>query len=163
MLVRWLMRRFVSGSGMTGTASQASAAETVPIPLHPDDYQQFETMLHRVQAAWSTGGLATLQRLTTPEMAATFAHQLQELHARGLRNEVSDVRLLQGDLSEAWHESGAEYATVAMRFSMIGVTHDAAGRLVDGAPGEHVQTTELRTFRRPPGDRRILSAIQQAG
>ena len=50
-----------------------------------------------------------------------------------------------------------------MRFSMIDVTRDAAGQVVDGAPGEHVQAAELWTFLRPPGGVWILSAIQQAG
>ncbi len=175
LLVRWLMRMFagggaVAGGGM-GTPSMTPSAmtyapppaATVPLAVEPEDYQQFEAALHRVQAAWSAADIATLQRLATPDMAATFAAQLQDLRARGLRNEVSDVRLLQGDLSEAWRENGADYATVAMRFSMIDVTRDAAGQVVDGAPGEHVQAAELWTFLRPPGGVWILAAIQQAG
>ena len=180
LLVRWLMRRFAGGSAVAGgglgaarvtppgmnppgmTYAQAPQ-ETVPLAVQPEDYQQFEVALHRVQAAWSAGDIATLQRLATPEMAATFTAQLHDLRSRGLRNEVSDVRLLQGDLSEAWRENGADYATVAMRFSMVDVTRDATGRVVDGAPGEHVQAAELWTFLRPPGGVWILSAIQQAG
>jgi predicted lipid-binding transport protein (Tim44 family) len=114
-----------------------------------------------VQAAWSAGDLAALRQLATPDMAATFAQQLRDLQARGLRNEVSEVRLLQGDLAEAWRENGGDYATVAMRFSMVDVTRDAAGAVVDGAPGEHVQATEWWTFLRPPGGRWQLAAIQQ--
>jgi len=37
----------------------------------------------------------------------------------GWRGEVTDVRLLQGDLAQAWSELGRDYATVVMRFSMI--------------------------------------------
>ncbi len=176
LLVRWLMRLFAGGGALAGGgiaprmaggvgvpgASAASPPAAVLLAIQPDDYQQFEAALYRVQAAWSAGDIATLQRLATPEMAATFAQQLQDLHARGLRNEVAEVRLLQGDLSEAWRESGADYATVAMRFSMVDVTRDATGRVVDGAPGEHVQATELWTFLRPPGGVWVLSAIQQA-
>jgi predicted lipid-binding transport protein (Tim44 family) len=79
-----------------------------------------------------------------------------------VRNEVSDVRLLQGDLAQAWNEGDRDYATVAMRFSMIDVTRDASGRIVDGSPSEHVTATELWTFVRSRGGRWILSAIQQA-
>ncbi len=183
-LVRWLMRLFAGrsalagggmapgglggglGGGFAGGMSPAGMAPvppaTAPLAVQPEDYEQFEAALQRVQAAWSAGDIATLQRLTTPEMAATFARQLQDLHARGLRNEVSDVRLLQGDLSEAWRENGADYATVAMRFSMIDVTTDASHRVVDGSPGEHVEAKELWTFLRPPGGVWVLSAIQQA-
>ena len=70
---------------------------------------------------------------------------------------------MQGDLSEAWAEKGREYATVAMRFSMVDVTRDAAGRIVDGHPTEHVQAIEIWTFLRSPGGRWLLSAIQQTG
>jgi predicted lipid-binding transport protein (Tim44 family) len=95
-------------------------------------------------------------------MLSYFAEQLAEQTSQGVRNEVTDVRLLQGDLSQAWSEGSREYATVAMRFSMIDVTRDASGRIVDGSPTEHVTATELWTFVRSPGGRWILSAIQQA-
>jgi predicted lipid-binding transport protein (Tim44 family) len=36
--------------------------------------------------------------------------------SRGLINRVTDVKLLQGDLAEAWREGRTEHATVAMRF-----------------------------------------------
>ena len=74
---------------------------------------------------------------------------------------MSDVRLLQGDLAQAWREGNRDYATVAMRFSMIDVTRDASGRVVDGSLLEHVTTTELWTFVRSSGGQWILSAIQQ--
>jgi predicted lipid-binding transport protein (Tim44 family) len=49
-----------------------------------------------------------------------------------------------------------------MRFSMIDVTRDNFGRIVEGSPTEHVSATELWTFVRSPGGRWILSSIQQA-
>jgi predicted lipid-binding transport protein (Tim44 family) len=49
-----------------------------------------------------------------------------------------------------------------MRFSMIDVTRDAAGRVVDGSPTERVTVTEFWTFLRTPGGHWVLSAIQQA-
>ena len=75
---------------------------------------------------------------------------------------MTDVRLVSGDLSQAWAEHGREYATVAMRFSMVDVTKDGMGRIVDGSPNEHVTATELWTFVRAQGGHWILSAIQQA-
>ncbi|MDE2334389.1 MAG: Tim44 domain-containing protein [Rhodospirillales bacterium] len=177
LLVGWLMRRLAAGGTSAGSEPMGGAAprgpaapalRRVPPPsnrtqleLLPEDFQQFEAALQRVQAAWSAGDLAALRQLATPDMAATFAQQLRDLQARGLRNEVSEVRLLQGDLAEAWRENRGDYATVAMRFSMVDVTRDAAGAVVDGAPGEHVQATEWWTFLRPPGGRWQLAAIQQ--
>ena len=94
-------------------------------------------------------------------MLSYFAEQLAEQTSRSVRNEVTDVRLLQGDLAQAWTDHGRDYATVAMRFSMIDVTRDSFGRIV-GSPTERVSATELWTFVRSPGERWILSAIQQA-
>jgi len=135
---------------------------TQPIQIGPADYQGFEQLLQSIQAAWSAQDLNALRAMTTPEMLSYFAEQLAEQQSRGVRNVVSDVRLLQGDLSEAWREADREYATVAMRFSMIDVTRDPAGRVVDGSPSEHSTTTELWTFLRSAGGGSwVLSAIQQ--
>ena len=118
-------------------------------------------MLHAVQAAWSAHDAVALRQLATPEMAQYFDEQIADQQRRGVRNEVRDVKLEQGDLSEAWSEGRAEYATVAMRFSMVDVTRDAAGRVVEGDPARRTQATELWTFVRAPGGRWTLSAIQQ--
>ena len=105
--------------------------------------------------------MRTLQTVATPEMVGYFSEQLSELASRGVRNMVTNVHLEQGDLSEAWAEPGREYATVAMRFSMVDVTVDAAGRVVEGNPNQRTQSTEVWTFLRAPGGHWLLSAIQQ--
>lgn len=133
-----------------------------PIAISPADYQQFEQLLKGIQAAWTAHDLNALQAMATPEMVSYFSEQLSDQVSRGVRNTVGDVRLLQGDLSQAWAEAGREYATVAMRFSMVDVTRDMSGRIVDGDPNEHVTATELWTFVRSRGGHWILSAIQQA-
>jgi len=133
-----------------------------PLQIAPQDYQAFEQLLQGVQDGWSRQDLNALRALVTPEMLGYFSEQLAEQASRGVRNEVTNVRLLQGDLAQAWSEGGREYASVAMRFSMVDVTVDASGRIVDGNPSEHVTATELWTFVRSPGGRWILSAIQQA-
>jgi len=179
LLVRFLIRLFRSrspalaggpnifargGSPGPGPAGGGSggAAGPPPIQIGPQDYQAFEQLLQGIQAAWSRQDLNALRGLVTPEMLSYFGEQLDEQASRGVRNEVTDVRLLQGDLAQAWGEGNREYATVAMRFAMIDVTRDASGRIVDGSPSEHVTATELWTFVRAPGGRWILSAIQQA-
>ncbi len=152
---------FPGGFGGGGPAGGGPPAGQ-PIAIAPDDYRAYEQLLVAVQTAWTAHDLAALQRMATPEMVSVFAEQLAEQTSRGVRNSVTEVRLLQGDLAEAWMESGREYATVAMRFSMIDVTLDGAGRVVDGSPQEHVTATELWTFLRVPGGQWLLSAIQQA-
>jgi len=43
------------------------------------------------------------------------------------------VKLLQGDLAEAWREGGDEYATVAMRYQQVDKTLDrATGKVLEG-------------------------------
>lgn len=178
LLVRWLIRLFTrsspvfaNGPGIFTRGSPGGpppmggfGAPTGPPPIQigAQDYQAFDQRLHEIQAAWSRHDLDALRGLATPEMLSYFAEQLAEQTSRGVRNEVSDVRLLQGDLAQAWSEGSREYATVAMRFSMIDLTRDGSGRIVDGSPNEHVTATEAWTFVRAPGGRWILSAIQQA-
>ena len=78
------------------------------------------------------------------------------------RTWVDDVKLLQGDLAEAWQEGTTDYATVAMRFSLIDRTVDkATGRILEGSE-QPTETTEVWTFRRDQNGPWKLSAIQPA-
>ncbi len=147
-----------TAQGMAG----GSAGGAPPVAITPADYHGFEEVLHGVQAAWSAHDLGAMRQLASPEMASYFAEQMTEQRSAGVVNTVTDVHLEQGDLSEAWAEGGREYATVAMRFSMIDVTRDGAGRVVDGDPVRRSMATEFWTFLRVPGGRWVLSAIQQA-
>jgi predicted lipid-binding transport protein (Tim44 family) len=150
------------GQGPGPFPGGARASSPPTIAIGPTDYQQFEQLLKGIQAAWTAHDLNGLQAMATPEMVSYFGEQLAEQVSRGVRNMVSDVSLVSGDLSQAWTEQGRDYATVAMRFSMIDVTRDASGRVVDGSPNEHITATEIWTFVRSRGGHWILSAIQQA-
>lgn len=133
-----------------------------PLEITGADYNAFEQHLYQVQDAWSRQDLATLRRLSTPEMERYFAQDLQDLAARGWTNTVRDVKLESGDLSEAWTENGQDYATVAMRFSLVDTTVDRNGQVVEGHPTNRETATEFWTFTRRPGGNWVLSAIQQA-
>lgn len=148
------------GPMMGGGAPRPSGPP--PIAVSPADFQEFEQLLQASQAAWSARDLNALSGMATPEMVGYFSEQLTDFASRGVTNSVTDVRLESGDLAQAWAEGGREYATVAMRFSMIDVTRDGAGHVVDGSPTERVLATELWTFVRARGGHWILSAIQQA-
>lgn len=175
-LFRFLMRlwRGDAPAFAGGPSSYARGPHAGPMPMTgaggppslavgPGDYQQFEHALGAIQAAWTARDVNALRSLATPEMARYFTDQLGAQANRGVRNEVRDVHLLQGDLAQAWSESGRDYATVAMRFTMTDATYDPAGRIVDGSPTEHVTATELWTFvRSAAGGPWVLSAIQQA-
>jgi predicted lipid-binding transport protein (Tim44 family) len=150
------------GGMMGGAAAPRPAGGPPPITITPQDFQEFEQLLKASQAAWSARDLNALRAMSSPEMVGYFSEQLSDYASKGETNTVTDVHLESGDLSQAWAEAGREYATVAMRFSMIDVTRDGAGRVVDGSPTERVLATEIWTFVRARGGHWILSAIQQA-
>lgn len=148
--------------GMFGGNGGNDQPAGAPITIGKPDYDAFERLLGNVQVAYSAEDLTALRRLVTPEMLSYFSEELSENASRGLVNQVSDVKLLQGDLAEAWREGDAEYATVAMRFALTDRMMDrASGRVVeDHGPSE---VTELWTFMRARGGGEwLLSAIQQA-
>jgi predicted lipid-binding transport protein (Tim44 family) len=176
-VVRWVLRLIFARRQQPAFAGMGAYARNATVPpggaapsrpaqpsvtISRTDYEAFERLLKDVQAAWSAQDLNRLRGLATPEMVGYFGEQLAEQASQGLRNTVTDVRLDQGDLSEAWSEGSREYATVAMRFSMLDATYDASGRLVAGSDTNRSQATELWTFLRSPGGRWVLSAIQQA-
>jgi predicted lipid-binding transport protein (Tim44 family) len=155
------MQAGMMGRNAMGGMAMGAAAAAAPVAIQPEDYQEFERLLQAIQGAWSDGNEGALRAFTTPEMAAYFGEQLSDMERQGLRNEVRDVKLEQGDLAEAWAEDGMEYATVAMRFSAMDVTRDRSGRVVEGDAAARSMITEIWTFVRRPGDRWVLSAIQQ--
>jgi len=138
-----------------------STFDNRPIMITPEDYDAFERTLEDVQAAYSNEDVNKLGDLVTPEMLSYYAEELVANASRGVRNELSDVKLLQGDLAEAWREGDDEYATVAMRYQQ----HD---RVIDRNTGQVVESTEhpdegveYWTFRRAKGGPWMVSAIQQ--
>ncbi|MDF1586583.1 Tim44 domain-containing protein [Marinimicrococcus flavescens] len=148
--------------GRMGGMSGRSAGQT-PIDIQQQDYDSFEQLLQQVQAAYAAEDTGTLGRLATAEVAGHLEGEIAENVARGVRNELRDVRLLQGDLAEAWREGSVEYATVAMRFSLIDVTLDRkSNAVVEGSETQPVEALEIWTFMRPVGGAWQLSAIQQA-
>ena len=137
-------------------------AASAQLAITADDYTTFEAALSQIQTAYGKGDLATLRSLATPEMLGYFSEQLSANASRGVENKVEAVKLEQGDLSEAWSEAGLDYATVAMRFSMIDVTRNIAdGRIVEGSDRDRTEAREVWTFLRSRGGKWVLSAIQQ--
>ena len=142
---------------LSGTAAQPAGE---PLTIAKSDYDAFERLLGDIQAAYSTEDLSALRAKATPEMLSYFSEQLAGNASRGLVNRVTDVKLLQGDLAEAWREGGTDYATVAMKFTVKdSMVERASGRTIEG--GQRSEVTELWTFMRARGGDWLLSAIQQ--
>ena len=130
--------------------------------ISADDFSSFERLLGNIQSAYGRQDKSALRALTTAQMLNYFDDELSANAEKGVVNRISDVKLLEGDLSEAWGEADAEYASVAMRYAIKDTTvEQASGREVAQGPGE---VTEVWTFRRNPGANAMswkLSAIQQ--
>ncbi|WP_398477132.1 Tim44-like domain-containing protein [Tardiphaga sp.] len=149
-------------SALGGFGFGGSRQDERPVEIQPKDYEDFERILGEVQAAWSNEDTDALGKLATPEMTSYFAKDLAENKAANDINKVSDVKLLQGDLAEAWREGNDEYASVAMRFSLIDKTLErGTNRLVAGSETP-TEATEVWTFIRTNGGNWEVSAIQQA-
>ena len=146
--------------GGLGAMFGGNAPAGEPITIGKSDYDAFEQLLGDIQAAYSAEDLSALRAKVTPEMVSYFSEDIADNASRGLVNQVSDVKLLQGDLAEAWREGDTEYATVAMRFALTDrMVERASGRTVEGGTPDEV--TELWTFARARGGAWLLSAIQQ--
>jgi predicted lipid-binding transport protein (Tim44 family) len=174
LAMSWWQRRNQTASAYAGPAAGptpqpnfrtgtgfGTGSGSVPIEILPVDYEAFERLLGDIQAAWSNEDVARLHTLATPEMVSYFTKDLDANRARNVVNKVTDTKLLQGDLAEAWREGETDYASVAMRFSLVDKTIDrTTGRLVEGSDTP-TEATEVWTFLRPRGGNWELSAIQQ--
>ena len=147
------------GGGSTYTPTTGPAWE---IPIAPADQNAFEQLLREVQDAYAREDYAALRERCTPEVMGYLAEELSDNATHGKKNDVSQLRLLQADVGEAWREGQTDYATAAMRYESIDVMRDrASGAVLSGDPNKPTQTTELWTFARPQGGVWKLSAIQE--
>jgi predicted lipid-binding transport protein (Tim44 family) len=154
----------VAGHSFGGLSGMLGGANVPPtgdhLAIDKSDYDAFERLLGDIQADYSTEDLSALRAKVTPEMLSYFSEQLAANASRALINRVTDVKLLRGDLAEAWGEGSTDYATVAMNFALKdSMVERATGQTVQG--GEPSEVTELWTFMRARGGNWLLSAIQQ--
>jgi predicted lipid-binding transport protein (Tim44 family) len=151
---------------MVGGAGGGRATGS-PVTITDADYASFGDLLTNVQTAWGQGDLAQLRRSVTPEMLSYFSEELSRNASQGLENRVENVRLLKGDLIEAWQEDGLEYATASMHWSaqdyMVRADRGPSDPdyVARGVAAKPVETAEVWTFVRSRGGHWLLSAIQQ--
>jgi predicted lipid-binding transport protein (Tim44 family) len=172
LAMSWWQRRHETAyagasGGFGGTTSFQSGtgfglgSGSAPLEIGPADYEAFERLLGEIQAAWSNEDIAKLRMLATPEMVSYITDDMADHKARNQVNIVTGTKLLQGDLAEAWREGDTDFASVAMRYSLVDKTLDrATGQLVKGSE-QPTEATEVWTFLRSRGSNWELSAIQQ--
>lgn len=146
-------------AGLGGGA--AAAAKPVEFELAGADYGTFERLLAEVQTAISNEDIARLRQITTPEISGALEDEFAENARKGLIERAAEVKLLQGDLAESWREDGYEYATVAMRFSLLtAMVERNGGRVVEGHATIPREAIEHWTFVRSRGGEWKVAAIQ---
>jgi predicted lipid-binding transport protein (Tim44 family) len=149
--------------GGAATATTAAAPVLGEVKLSAADFGIFEQRLKALMDGYSREDEAAVRAISTPEMLGYFGDDINENHQKGVIDLTSDIKLLQGDLAEAWSENGMEYATVAMRYSYINAIKDRqSGRVVEGSETAVQEAVEHWTFVRPRGGEWVISAIQQA-
>jgi hypothetical protein len=172
-----LVSRFYRSGGGAGWDAMPRAAGAAAAPMtyyrgedttvNDSDLNDFQAIHAAVQEAWSRGDLARLRTLMTPEMLGYFSEELTKNASQGVQNLVSHVRLLKGDVTEAWNEGDLEYATAYLRWSAVdqvvrlGAGPAAPDIVVSGDPRVPIEQEEVWTFVRERGGRWLLSAIQQ--
>ena len=158
------------GGGMaaSGLAGAAATAEPVrrersdELGVGPDDYGAFEKTLQDVMEAYGREDVETLWNVSTPEMAGYFQEEINDNARNGVVNRISGVRLVSGDLAEAWREGPVEYATVGMRYALAEAMLDRkTDRVIEGDLNAPTEITEVWTFRRDNRGPWKLSAIQK--
>ena len=156
--------RVQSAANMAGPASRFRGRD---VNLPDADLEAFQRLHAAIQEAWSAGDLGRMQGLMTPEMLSHFSQELSRNTSRGLRNVVSNVHLVRGELSEAWDEGERQYATVFLRWRAVDYMLQLAApsgdrsAVVGGDPRTPAEFEEAWTCVRRRGGGWLLSAIQQ--
>jgi predicted lipid-binding transport protein (Tim44 family) len=118
----------------------------------------------RLQAAWSARDLSPLHSLLTDELMAQLQADVDQLKREGKINHIENIAVRTCELTEAWQETGQDFATVY--FYANGLDYDvneATGEVVRGSKLEPTKFEEYWTFTRPAGTGPWkLSAITQA-
>jgi predicted lipid-binding transport protein (Tim44 family) len=144
------------------SAASARAGRRDELGVGDADLGIFQQRLTQLQDAYSREDYAALRKISTPEVMGYLAEELGENATKGVRNEVFDVNLLEGDVAEAWREGSAEYVTVAFRYESRDITRNrSTGEIVAG-DDRVTATTEVWTFVRRNGGDWLIAAIQEA-
>jgi predicted lipid-binding transport protein (Tim44 family) len=165
-------------------AESAAAAATIDAPAAPSDLDRGVDHIRRmdpsydpvrfaetasdiffkVQAAWMARDMGVISALLTPEMQATLQRDCDRLRAERRINRLENIAVRTAQVTEAWQESGQDYATVHFLASLLDYTTDESGtQVLEGSRTEPVKFEEYWTFVRNVGANPWrLSAIQQA-
>jgi predicted lipid-binding transport protein (Tim44 family) len=130
----------------------------------PTRFAGYAGMVFRdAQTAWTTQDIRTVRDRVTPEMYVELQAQCSRLRKIGQANRVERIDIT-AEITEAWQESGRDYATAHIDGSIVDYTMDeATDSLIDGSRTVPRDIEEFWTFTRPAGlNFWMLSAIRTA-
>ena len=143
------------------SAASQRAGRRDEVGISNRDLDAFEQRLGELQSAYAREDYEALRRITTPEMMGYLSQELGENASKGVRNEVYDVKLLSGDIAEAWREGPDQFATASLKYESRDIVRDrTTGQIVSGDDRVSA-TTEIWTFVRRGSGPWLVSAIQE--
>ena len=153
---------FNAGTLFGGGNQAPQPPPTSDFNVSQSDRDAFTALLIEVQDAFGKEDYGRLRERTTPEIMSYLAEELSQNATQGRRNDVTATHLIQMDISEAWREDGADYATAALRYESIDIMRNrTSGEVLSGDAAKPTETTEVWTFVRTGGGPWKLSAIQE--
>lgn len=169
------------GAGDQSYSGGGSATEAPAAPAAPSDLERGIGYIRQMDPGFDPAALAQwAQRLfadvqdaitrrdmsrlgdrLTPQEYARLQAQCDQLRGARQTNRVEQIQVKRAEVTEAWQESGQDWATVYVAASLVDYTvDDTTGGLVDGSKNSQ-DIEEHWTFTRPVGPKPWrLSAIQ---
>jgi predicted lipid-binding transport protein (Tim44 family) len=130
----------------------------------PTRFAGYTGMFFReAQAAWAAQDIPAVRERVTPEMYVELQAQSSRLRKIGQADRVERIEIT-AEITEAWQESGRDYATAYIDGSIVDYTVDeVTHHLVDGSRTLPKDIEQFWTFTRPAGlNFWMLSAIRTA-
>ena len=130
----------------------------------PTRFAGYTGMVFRdAQAAWTSQDIRAMRDRVTPEMYVELQAQCSRLQKIGQTDHVERIEIT-AEITEAWQESGRDYATAYIDGSIVDYTVDEVTHsLVHGSRTVPRDIEEFWTFTRPAGlNFWLLSAIRTA-
>ncbi|MGC9119833.1 MAG: Tim44 domain-containing protein [Sulfurihydrogenibium sp.] len=137
----------------------ATNANTVSEPMYAADtmsvgpYINEELILNLaknafvdIQRAWSEGNLDSVKNFLTDRMYVYLNSQLQDLKAKGLRNIVEDVKILDAQVVHVEEEGDNKVVIVEIEAEAKDYTVDRYGNVVEGDKNNPVRFKEYWAF-----------------
>ncbi|MGH7313762.1 MAG: Tim44 domain-containing protein [Candidatus Rokuibacteriota bacterium] len=116
----------------------------------------------RVQESVMARDVTPLRDYLAPEMLTVLQAQCDQLRSSRQTNRIERIEVRSTEVTEAWQESGRDYATVRIQASLLDYTmNDGTGAVIEGSRTQPQGIEEFWTFTRPVGPQPWrLGAIQ---